>query len=274
MTQDKAFVVMQVGEKDSIERRRADDIYNYIVTPALTEFGITPYRADLDPSPGGITAKMLSELINSRLIIADLTGRNPNVFYELGIVHAFAKPLISVAEAVTDLPFDTKDERVIELGMWGEAGLTYVQGEQAKQSLRESLKIVLAEGYTPPSPLRDLAANRSIDELAPENPVAAELAQMRATLDELRHRVMPRPSIPQNVREDLKVLRETVERNLDALEEWELDALWNERTSANQDQWATEMREKWSPPAEPVSSDPWATPPSPGTNPFVDEPPF
>jgi len=89
---DQAFVVMQIGEKGTPERKRADEIYNFVIVPALKQFGILPYRADLDPSPGAITQKMLSELVEASLVIADLTGRNPNVFYELGIAHSFGKP--------------------------------------------------------------------------------------------------------------------------------------------------------------------------------------
>jgi len=86
-------------------------------------------------------------------------------------------------------PFDTKDERIIELGEYASTGLTYAQGEQAKISLQESLKIVLADAYVPPSPLRDVAANASVDQLAPDNPLAAEMAQIRESLEEIRGRV-------------------------------------------------------------------------------------
>ena len=149
---DRAFVIMQVGTKDSPERKRADEIYNFIVVPAVEDAGLEPYRADLDVSPGAITPKFLSELLGARLVIADLTGHNPNVFYELGITHSFARPLISIADSSNSLPFDAKDERIIELGEYTAAGLTYAQGEIAKASLQESLRIVLADGYSPPSP--------------------------------------------------------------------------------------------------------------------------
>jgi len=264
---------MQVGEKDSSERRRADDIYNFVITPALAEYDLDAYRADLDPSPGGITSKMLSELIGSRLVIADLTGRNPNVFYELGVVHSFAKPLISIADAASSLPFDTKDERVIELGAWAEVGLTYVQGEQAKRSLIEGLKIVLGNGYVPPSPIRDLAANRSLDELAPDNPVAAELAQMRVILDELRERMVPRRVVGSAIREDVLLLRQALENNMNALIEFEIDALSSDKTSVSQDEWVDWLREKWKALERPAP-DPWATTPAAAANPFSDEPPF
>jgi hypothetical protein len=184
---DTVFVVMQVGGNQSSERRRANEVFDYIIKPALEEVGLTPYRADLDPSPGAITPKLLSELVSARLVIADLTGRNPNVYYELGITHAFAKPFIAIADSVSHIPFDLKDERVIEIGDYNtDVGLVYAQGVRAKERLVVSLGVVLAPEYVPPSPLREAASTRSLDDLSPEDPfaaVAAELTQIRETLD-------------------------------------------------------------------------------------------
>jgi hypothetical protein len=206
---ERVFTIMQIGAKDSLERKRADEIYNFIVVPAVAGVGLEAYRADLDYSPGAITPKFLSELLSARLVIADLTGRNPNVFYELGIAHSFARPLISIADSTSSLPFDTKDERIIELGEYSSSGLTYTQGEQAKTSLQESLKIVLADGYVPPSPLRELAANASVDRLAPENPIAAELAQVREYLEEMRYLLRSRD----NSRDSRNFIREILVSN-------------------------------------------------------------
>jgi hypothetical protein len=193
---ERAFVIMQVGKSDSPERKRADEIYNFIIAPAVRDANLEPYRADQDLTPGAITPKFLSELLSARVIIADLTGRNPNVFYELGIAHSFARPLISIADSSSSLPFDTKDERVIELGEYPPTGLTYAQGERAKASLQESLIIVLSDGYVSPSPLREVAANASVDQLAPENPLAAEMAQIRESLEELRRQPLPAADPP------------------------------------------------------------------------------
>jgi len=182
---DQAFVVMQVGARNSPERKRADEIYNFIIKPALADFGIEPYRADLDLRPGGITPSMLKGLLEARLIIADLTGRNPNVFYELGIAHSFARPLISIADSASHLPFDAKDERVIELGEYISSGLTYDQGEEAKRGLVETLGVVLSADYIPPSPLREVAETRSVDDLVPDNSLTTEIADLRNVVDRI-----------------------------------------------------------------------------------------
>jgi len=275
---ERAFIVMQIGAKDSPERKRADEIYKFIIAPAVSSAGLEPYRADLDFTPGAITPKFISELLGARLIIADLTGRNPNVFYELGIAHSFARPLISIADSSSSLPFDTKDERVIELGEYTASGLTYIQGEQAKSSLEESLKIVLAEGYVPPSPLRELAANASVDQLAPDNPIAAEMAQMRETLEEIRKRVTPRiiRSVPSTVKSDIEALRDVIRRNIAALDESDFELLSTERTSSEQDAWVEVLQTESVQHQKAVSrndDDPWASDVSKGDG-FSDEPPF
>jgi hypothetical protein len=230
---ERAFVIMQIGAKDSPERKRADEIYNFIIAPAVEDAGLEPYRADQDPTPGAITPKFLSELLNARLIIADLTGRNPNVFYELGIAHSFARPLISIADTSSSLPFDTKDERVIELGEYPSTGLTYAQGEQAKTSLQTILKIVLSDNYEPPSPLREVAANASVDRLAPENPIAAEMAQIRESLEELRKQAIPQ--LYYDLLEEILDLSRRADRELSRLiqarDQLEIDTLTAERVS-------------------------------------------
>src|SRR5215472_8510477 len=99
-----AFVIMQVGAKESAERKRADEIYEFLIAPSVRESGLQPYRADLDAAPGAITPRMLSQLLQARIVIADLTARNPNVFYELGVAHSFGRPLILVAESAACLP--------------------------------------------------------------------------------------------------------------------------------------------------------------------------
>jgi hypothetical protein len=185
MNQQYAFVIMQIGAKGTPDRKRADDMYNFVISPILLEANLEPYRSDLDPTPGQVNTQMLRRLVEAQIVIADLTGRNPNVFYEFGIVHAFARPVIALVDSASSLPFDAHDERVIELGEHAEV-LGAGQAEEAKAALREALKVVLAPDYIPASPLTELAALRSLDQLAPKNPIAAELAAIRRSLTELR----------------------------------------------------------------------------------------
>jgi Asp-tRNA(Asn)/Glu-tRNA(Gln) amidotransferase C subunit len=66
------------------------------------------YRADdLETSPA-ILERILDGISSAKLVIADLTGRNPNVFYELGIAHLFTKNVLLLTQDINDVPFDLR----------------------------------------------------------------------------------------------------------------------------------------------------------------------
>ncbi len=54
-----------------------------------------------------------SSIEQADLLVADLTGRNPNVFYEVGIGHALGKPVLLLAQSLDDIPFDLRHRRVL-----------------------------------------------------------------------------------------------------------------------------------------------------------------
>ena len=60
-----------------------------------------------------ITDHVITEILESDLIVADLTFLNPNVFYELGIAHSVEKPVIPIAHCETKLPFDNLGMRAV-----------------------------------------------------------------------------------------------------------------------------------------------------------------
>ncbi len=182
---EEVFVIMQVGEKNSPERSRADDVADYILAPVLKEFNLKLYRADRDPTPGQITPQMVKSIVSAPLVIADLTGRNPNVYYELAVAHSFGRPVIIFCDKASSLAFDTKDERVIEVGDIP----TLSQAEEAKKGLREALKVILSPGHRPISIITEVAAAQSLDNLAPDNPItslATELSVIKEGVDEIR----------------------------------------------------------------------------------------
>ena len=71
-------------------------------------------RADQIPLPGIITDHIIKHLLGDELVIADLTGSNPNVFYELAIRHATRKPVVQIIQEGERIPFDTAAMRTIE----------------------------------------------------------------------------------------------------------------------------------------------------------------
>jgi hypothetical protein len=107
------FVISPIGAPDSAIRRHADAVYEFIILPAVKEFGIRAYRSDHLPKPGSISEEMFHHLFNDDLCIAVLTGHNPNVFYELAIAQAAGRPVIILSEKGEALPFDIQDLRCV-----------------------------------------------------------------------------------------------------------------------------------------------------------------
>lgn len=107
------FFIAPIGAAGSEERKRSDQVLKYIVRPAAKETGYRAVRADEISEPGTITAQVIEHVVDDDLVIADLTGWNPNVFYELAIRHAFKKPVILIIHHDQSIPFDISTERTI-----------------------------------------------------------------------------------------------------------------------------------------------------------------
>jgi hypothetical protein len=109
----RCFVISPIGAPGSEVRTHADDVFNYIVEPVTKQMGYETERGDHASRPGRISDQMYDRILHDDLLIAVLTFQNPNVYYELAIAHAAARPLIILCEASHTLPFDIKDQRVI-----------------------------------------------------------------------------------------------------------------------------------------------------------------
>ncbi|MEZ4720316.1 MAG: hypothetical protein R2813_00395, partial [Flavobacteriales bacterium] len=95
--ENTCFYVTPIGDEDSEFRRHSDLILGSIVEPALEEaFGLKVVRADAIDKPGVITRQVIDYLMRSRLVVADLSFHNPNVFYELAIRHAARLPVVQI----------------------------------------------------------------------------------------------------------------------------------------------------------------------------------
>lgn len=84
-----------------------------IIRKVADKFGFRARKGDESYQSTSILSHIVREIVRSRLIIADITGRNPNVFYELGIAHALNKPVLMIARSTVDIPFDVGSSRVL-----------------------------------------------------------------------------------------------------------------------------------------------------------------
>lgn len=109
------FYVTPIGEDGSEQRKHSDLFLGSIVEPALEQLGLKVVRADAIDKPGTITRQIVEYLLKSRLVIADLSFHNPNVFYELAIRHAARLPVVQLIRASDRVPFDLNQVRTIKI---------------------------------------------------------------------------------------------------------------------------------------------------------------
>lgn len=97
--EDLCFVLMPF--KPSFDR-----LYREQIKPAVEASGFRCIRADDIFSPTPILEDIWIHILKSRVVIADGSGRNPNVFYEIGISHTVGRSVIVITQDKTDIPFD------------------------------------------------------------------------------------------------------------------------------------------------------------------------
>src|SRR5262249_44743292 len=122
-------------------RKELDDIYQEIILPIFEDnaFGLRCYRADEIYGTSSIMQDVWKAIRGARLIIAELTGRNPNVLYELGISHVLRKPAILLTQTMDDVPFDLRHLRCIVYSL-GPSGL-----RKLRSDLDSTVKKLLAD---------------------------------------------------------------------------------------------------------------------------------
>lgn len=102
---DKAFILTPFHEKFQKD---------YItIRGALNSVGYSVSRGDESFLEGNILRHIVTQISSSALIVANIDGRNPNVFYELGLAHALGKRVVVVTSSLDDVPFDLRNHLLI-----------------------------------------------------------------------------------------------------------------------------------------------------------------
>jgi hypothetical protein len=142
--QSICFYITPIGGEDSEQRKHSDFFMEYVIAPALKEFNLKLIRADQIGKPGMIGKQVLEHILNARLVIADLSFHNPNVFYELCLRHATRQPTVQVIRASENIPFDIDQYRTVKIDTSDVYGLlpklqTYISeiANQVRMALKD-----------------------------------------------------------------------------------------------------------------------------------------
>ncbi|MCX2836807.1 hypothetical protein OQ279_01475 [Salinimicrobium sp. MT39] len=140
-TEKNCFIITPIGNNDSQTRRNTDGLINTVLRPLLEkDFNFqTIVAAHEINASGSINNQIMKKIIYDDLVIANLTGVNPNVMYEVAVRHATRKPIIHICEEGTKLPFDIIDQRTIfyKNDMLGVKELKTALTSMIKEALKE-----------------------------------------------------------------------------------------------------------------------------------------
>ena len=84
-----------------------------VIASVCRELGLQAMRGDESFITGDVFPHILRMIAEASVVVANIDGRNPNVFYELGIAHAMEKPTILIAPTPEDVPFDIRTKRIV-----------------------------------------------------------------------------------------------------------------------------------------------------------------
>jgi hypothetical protein len=149
------FVIMPIGKQGTREYKEFKAIFDSLIKPAVEidnngkPTGLRCERADQEIRTGNIPKDIIEKLASAEIVIADLTTRNPNVFYELGVRHSLKQKTIMIAQSIDDIPFDVSNYRIIIYDPY--VGLV----EESIRELRLTVKALTVSNDIKDSPILD-----------------------------------------------------------------------------------------------------------------------
>lgn len=187
----KCFLISPIGEADSLIRQHANNVRDHLIKKAIgSDYDVI--RADDLNEAGTITVQVVRELAEADLAVADLTGTNPNVMYELAVRHSFNKPVILICKKAQELPFDIAAERTVFFDFSDFRSIDVARDQIACQA--EQIRESGANDASNPVQNARLSAGGFASHLPVDKMVggiAEEMTTVRGHIDHMMSRLMP-----------------------------------------------------------------------------------
>ncbi len=133
----QCFIIGPFGEEKSEIRKWSDALVADVIAPIAREFGYDARRSIEHARPRDISSDMVGKLLQADLVVADLTGANANVYYELAIRHAIERPFMHVIQEGQHPPFDIKNLDVLSLPTKIRKGVVLPDVSRSLERLRQ-----------------------------------------------------------------------------------------------------------------------------------------
>jgi hypothetical protein len=152
------FFIAPIGDKKSDDpkvqqqRQHSDTILNQYVRRALEEQKLNVVRADEIAEPGMISKQIIEYILKSRLVIADLSFNNPNVFYELCLRHVTGKPTVHIIKKGDKIPFDVGNFRTITIAL-DDVHETIAEIDTHRAEIANHVRQALSTGQSKDNPI-------------------------------------------------------------------------------------------------------------------------
>jgi hypothetical protein len=175
----RCFVISPIGDAVSPERLHSDMVLNSIIRPALPEFVVK--RGDELGPIDMIGEQVIEAIFDYEMAVADLTGHNPNVFYELGLRHMIELPVVLIAQQGTKIPFDAAGVRTIffNIADWN-------SHTQARRCIEEAAAHAMSKTYKLSNPVTQARASLKLAESS--DPKDVILSNLIKRVEELEKR--------------------------------------------------------------------------------------
>lgn len=109
----KCFIMMPISDAEGYDKGHFTRVYEHLIKPAVMDAGFEPVRADDTSKANFIVVDILKQILDCDMAICDLSSRNPNVFYELGIRQSFNLKTVLIKDNKTVMPFDIAGIRTL-----------------------------------------------------------------------------------------------------------------------------------------------------------------
>lgn len=208
---DSCFVIMPISDPEGYDRGHFQHVYDDIIKPAVQKSNFNPYRVDEAKGTNLIHVDILKQLIDAPIAICDLSSRNPNVLFELGIRQAFDKPVVLIQESDTPRIFDISGLRCIDYSK----NMKYHEVIQAQNLISEAMNETMKniEDKSNMNSIVKLLAIEpaKIPSLDSNNKSQIEFGVLQSQIQEIRHLLLSSNINRINLRQEQNLYRKKLD---------------------------------------------------------------